>query len=749
MDWTTGMNGLTNRIGVLLIGAAMLCGIGIVPATGADVSNVAPTTAADSAGSSTAAELAETIEECRQNLARLRADLSAAKQSAAGIPRFLTAELELWERLELVTLQRRGLLDEDAAHRGELASLERQEAEREPPRSFLAVDELRDRLESEREQLRSLRLEWQAEKRITASIKDKHVEAEQLRRRAEERYELSAPEERTARNRERVLARLQSRVLGAELDLHRQQSTLMSVRIETLEMRSLGLEGTVKTFATRFTLTKDELKQRLTLIEQMENQVRQQLAEVDARLHQAMQHQVAGTAATASTASSAAFDVAREESQLFQRLLSGVGEFKECWRRRYALSNGRASAGQVESWLAEIRQTSERVAEIVRQLEHRTQQRRETLSLVNRATLAGDQATSREELAKQTASLHRIIDVYGEIRVLAAGGERLCRRLVEDLEARQDGFSWTEYAQLTLGGMQAAWEYELTSIDDEPITVRKIVFGLVLLLCGYYVSRLLASVLALRVSPKFGVSPAGAAVLRSMLFYLFVTGFGFASLEIVNVPLTVFAFLGGAVAIGVGFGSQNLINNFISGLILLVERPIRVGDLVNVEGIDANVEHIGARSTRVRTGANLEILVPNSKFLENNVTNWTLSDTRTRVSVSVGVAYGSPVRQVAAILKQVIADHEGVLTSPEPIVLFQDFADSSLIFEAHFWVHMRRMMDGAKIRSEVRMTIDDAFRDAGVVIAFPQRDVHIDMSSPLEVRLSEPARMEVPRRRAA
>ena len=96
----------------------------------------------------------------------------------------------------------------------------------------------------------------------------------------------------------------------------------------------------------------------------------------------------------------------------------------------------------------------------------------------------------------------------------------------------------------------------------------------------------------------------------------------------VHVPLTVFAFMGGAIAIGVGFGSQTLANNFISGLILLVERTIRVGDLVNVDGIDAKVEHIGTRSTRVKTRENFEMLIPNSKFLENSVTNWTLSDTR-------------------------------------------------------------------------------------------------------------------------
>ncbi len=733
------MNATMTRRGTAIFGLALCFSLSIAHCARANDS-----TAQTKAGNAPA-EFATTIEDCRQNLARLQGEVAASQQSGTAVSRFLTAEIELWGRLELLTLQRKTVLEDDARYRGELASLESEQAGGEPPKSFLEVDNLRDRLESEKQKLHSLQLEWESEKQIMLAVKQKFEDAEQLRRRTDERFESSAPDQRAVRQRERLLARLQSRVLSAELEFHREQAGLMDVKIQALEATVKNIESTVEAYASKYTLTKQELDQRFQLIDQMEAQVRQQLSEVDARLHASMQSRNTGSPNWSATA----YDVAREESQLFQRLLAGVGEFKECWRRRFSLSNGQASANEISKWLEEIEQTKEQVAQIVDQLERRTQQRRESLSQINRAELthATDQTTS--DLQQQAAELHRIIDVYGNIQVLASGGERLCQRSIEDLKARESRFSLSEYRQLAIGGLRSGWEYELTTIDDEPITVRKIVFGFVLLLCGYYISRWSASALAYRVSPKLGVSPAGAAVLRSVLFYLLVTAFGFASLEIVNVPLTIFAFLGGAVAIGVGFGSQNLINNFMSGLILLVERPIRIGDLVNVDGIDANVEHIGARSTRVRTGANLEILVPNSKFLENNVTNWTLSDTRTRTSLSVGVAYGSPVREVSAILNQVIRQHAQALASPEPIVLFQDFADSALIFEVHFWINMKRMMDGAKIRSEVRMAIDDAFREAGIVIAFPQRDVHIDMSEPIQVRLSEPSQFEAPRRRAA
>ncbi|MCH1440448.1 MAG: mechanosensitive ion channel, partial [Rubripirellula sp.] len=428
-------------------------------------------------------------------------------------------------------------------------------------------------------------------------------------------------------------------------------------------------------------------------------------------------------------------------------LLSNTSLFKECWRRRYELSNFEVAPSDIEKWLEDGEQLSQQVALIDEKLRLRTRQRREALSLLTRASgtvssvtggsvgLAGEQVDA-ETLAR-IEELENVLDFYGGLQVLATSGGRLCDLFLEDLRAEQGAYSFADNVELFWGWVIAAWEFEITESEGKAITVKKVVIGLALLLIGYLLSRAVASVVAYKVLPRFGVSHAAASVLRSVMLYAMIVCLFFVSLDIVNVPLTFFAFFGGAAAIGLGFGSQNLLNNFISGLILLVERPIRVGDLVNVEGIDANVEHIGARSTRVRTGSNLEILVPNSKFLENNVTNWTLSDTRIRTSVSVGVAYGSPVAEVIERLKQVIRQQDNVLLTPEPIVLFQDFGDSSLAFEVHFWVQMKRIMDGAKLRSSVRAAIDKDFREAGIVIAFPQRDVHIDMSSPLEVHLKK------------
>lgn len=201
---------------------------------------------------------------------------------------------------------------------------------------------------------------------------------------------------------------------------------------------------------------------------------------------------------------------------------------------------------------------------------------------------------------------------------------------------------------------------------------------------------------------------------------------GFTTLEYLNVPLTAFAFISGAVAIGVGFGAQNIINNFISGWILMWERPIKIGDFLELGEVRGTVESIDTRSTRIRRVDGVHLLIPNSFLLENTVTNWTLVDNLVRTSVGVGVAYGSDVTRVRDLLNQAAEEHGEVLEDPPHNVLFEDFGDNSLVFTLDIWIHSRTERGLRLIRSDLRYRIDELFREHGVVIAFPQRDVHID-----------------------
>lgn len=167
----------------------------------------------------------------------------------------------------------------------------------------------------------------------------------------------------------------------------------------------------------------------------------------------------------------------------------------------------------------------------------------------------------------------------------------------------------------------------------------------------------------------------------------------------------------------------------------MIERPLKINDVVEVEGRRGTVEHIGGRSTRIRTSDNLRLVIPNSKLLENTVINWSLIDNQIRIDVEVGVAYGSDVEKTAELMKLAILEHPRVLKYPEPIVLFEAFGDNALNFRGIFWTDFDRAIRPRITASEIRFKINALFEAAGIVIAFPQRDVHLNSTSPIDVRV--------------
>ncbi len=214
-------------------------------------------------------------------------------------------------------------------------------------------------------------------------------------------------------------------------------------------------------------------------------------------------------------------------------------------------------------------------------------------------------------------------------------------------------------------------------------------------------------------------------VTRAYLIVGFII-LAFITLDLLQVPLTAFAFVSGAVAIGFGFGAQNIINNFISGWILMWERPIKIGDYLEMGEVRGTVESINTRSTRIRRLDGVHLLVPNSFLLENTVINWTLMDKLVRTTVVVGVAYGSDVRLTTRLLEQAAEENPRVLQQPSRQVIFDDFGDSALVFVLNVWTQGSSERDLRLLRSELRYRIDELFRDNDVVISFPQRDVHLD-----------------------
>ncbi len=283
--------------------------------------------------------------------------------------------------------------------------------------------------------------------------------------------------------------------------------------------------------------------------------------------------------------------------------------------------------------------------------------------------------------------------------------------------------------------VSSIWHFEAFQLAGQPISVSTIVGAVALFTLGALVSRRLSLTLSRLLTRRFGIDAGVAVSFQGLAHYFLLALFLLLALKTLNVPLTAFTVLGGGLAIGVGFGSQNIVNNFISGLILMIERPIRAGDIVDVDGTYGRVEIIGARSTWIKTFDNIHIIVPNSSFLEKNVINWTHSDDVVRTAVEVGVAYGSPTREVERLIQHALKEHGRVLDKPPPVVLFTEFGDNALVFRAYFWLRMPEMMDRRRVESDVRHQIDGLFREAGIEIAYPQRDVHLDAARPIPVEL--------------
>mgnify|MGYP001822920529 CR=1 FL=1 len=270
------------------------------------------------------------------------------------------------------------------------------------------------------------------------------------------------------------------------------------------------------------------------------------------------------------------------------------------------------------------------------------------------------------------------------------------------------------------------------SIGDVPgVSVLQIVITLLTLLVGLWLARWSERKFSKRLEQR-KVDASLIQLIRRLFYTIVIIVLVITTLDLLGIPLTAFAFITGAIAIGVGFGAQNIINNFISGWILMGERPIRVGDTLEMGDMIGTVETINTRFTRVRRLDGVRLMIPNSQLLENTVINWTIVDRKLRSFVRVGVQYGSDVQKVKHLLSEILASNPDILDDPEPSVVFEDFGDSALIFDAFFWIEATKDRSLRGVRSALRFEIDRVFKENEIVIAFPQRDIHVDGSLKLE-----------------
>ena len=266
-----------------------------------------------------------------------------------------------------------------------------------------------------------------------------------------------------------------------------------------------------------------------------------------------------------------------------------------------------------------------------------------------------------------------------------------------------------------------------------PVTLADIALALAIAVLGWVVLSRVPGLLEILLRQGMGVRAASAYAATRVFQYGATAALVAGVLSSLGGSWSQIQWAVAALSVGIGFGLQEIVANFISGLIILFEQPIRVGDVVTVGNTSGRVTKIRIRATTIRDFDRRELLVPNKEFITQQLLNWSLSDQVTRSTVEVGVAYGTDLDKALAIVREAAQQHPVIVNDPEPIVTFEEFGDNSLLIRVRYFLDQ---MDTRLVTSsELMLDINRRLNKAGIVVAFPQRDVHLDTSEPLEIRM--------------
>lgn len=268
------------------------------------------------------------------------------------------------------------------------------------------------------------------------------------------------------------------------------------------------------------------------------------------------------------------------------------------------------------------------------------------------------------------------------------------------------------------------WNAELLKLGDTSFTVKALFFLIISLFLLTYLSAKLKKLLVHKVFPHYNLDVGVSLSIATIIRYIIVILGIFIIFQTSGIDLSALALLFGALGVGIGFGLQGITNNFISGVIILFERPIKVGDRVEVDDIVGRVEVISGRATTILTNDNIGVIVPNSDFINQRVINWSLNDRNVRFNFPVGVSYKEDPAVIRKLLLEVAHENPGVLKHPKPDVLFNQYGDSSLDFILRVWTN--QYSDTPQIlKSQLYYSIFEKFKEHGIEIPYPQRDLHL------------------------
>lgn len=719
-------------------------------------------------------EIRQALADARERLAAIEAGGETPADAPPGTRMAdISQRLALARTLAITYEKQLSALDRAETARKRLAEAQRatgewRGAERPPPYSLLDVDQLRDELQTARhaeENARStmamlMRLVDGYESKLKTSRAAARLAAEAADR-ARGTPALGSLEwaRQLAALRAQVdvaiQALLQISLRAAQVDSEAAQAmeALATRKLKTLGADVALLQADLDKVLTEIDVRRRNAERELSVANKSLAATSSDLARVERRLAQArtpdpgvppisaaeLEQEVALARELEATASQRVF-------LLREYLLQLDGE-KMAWEARATAVNqrdpvrARAAHDRLTESLAGLRATSQYLTQQLAAADSRLRDeeaRRRGASFVETA------ASKRliETLRQRQRDLRKALDD-------AVPLSRLISHFRADFEDRREasfGARLSDHWATVLLTARDIWRFELFAIDDtletaegrkiavsRSVTVGKTFGAALIVLVGYWTAGFLLRRVEHKLVSEGKASAQGAALVRKWVHFIVAAMLALVALLSASIPLSAFAFLGGALAIAAGFGLQTLLKNLVSGVMLLVERPLRLGDLVEVDGIRGRVTEIGIRASTIRSADGIESIIPNSRFIEGTMTNWTYSSSRARQTAQIGVAYGTPLRKAAEILGSVLERHGLVLKDPAPQVYLEAYGDSSIDFSVNYWVEMTELGDARRVKSDLLLMIDRAFEDAGIEIPFPQRVVHISSAKPVPV----------------
>lgn len=650
-----------------------------------------------------------------------------------------------------------------------------------PPYSILMIDELTASLLTARTKADDLVTSQELIAQQVSQYRESALHAQEMDRQAADKLERAdSPEDRLTDSWQKELAELQARNADAMAESIALRHEVLGERIGVAEVEVDLLERQLTEARKRMVFTRTDLDKVLAIQNSNRSKLEQELEVAltrDARSRSVLsrtqqeldsftlRHGKGDNSLSIKArrdglearnrAALAWVESSRFKTEVVSMLIAINKSTSTLWEQRYAAVTGKGTKKQ-RTVLADLSKSQERLKpwlgmakhqlEMYQAAEHGQETRLTKIAAKSPLRAAESDLLAAKKLQRELAErLNAALE--------QADVER--KSWLEDIERIRQSRSIIARTRDWLGAFpnifRSIWGFELFAIEDSMevagqkvvtsrgVTVGKSVGALLLFLVGYFIALFSGRRAQMIMVTRFGVGEHQANVIRRWLMALTIFILLIITLNLARIPLTVFAFLGGALAIGVGFGTQTLIKNFISGILILLERNVKVGDTIEVDGVVGRIVTVDTRASTVLGFDGVETVIPNSMFLENKVTNWTHTNARLRRIVRVGVAYGSLTTQVRDILANCGKEHGLILKNPPPEALFEDFGDNSLIFALYFWIDYGPEVNPLQVASDLRFMIDKRFAEENIVLAFPQRDVHIDSAQPLRVEVVQPA----------